>query len=315
MFLFDNRLSTDIYQVLALEEILLRQWDGHIAMLWQSERSLVVGKHQNTLAEINLPFAREHQLQVARRLSGGGTVYHDLGNLNFTFIQGGEKGRLVDFARYLEPVIRAINQLGLDARMGTRNEIMLGGKKISGNAEHTYRNRVLHHGTLLYNSDLKTLIGSLRINPLKYRDKGIKSVQAQVGNLSDSLPGMGFDMFRNHLANSLCEQFGDVEMGLPDPDFWERALVLAQEKYRTWDWIFGRSPDYTLHRHLRWQEEDAVLKLDVRLGLVTGAEIVTERGVQVGQDLLSALKGQRHDWDTVATICAAWGHGQVVDFF
>ena len=157
--------NRDIYFNLALEEYLLMHEVDDYFVLWQSEPAVVVGKHQNTLAEINYRFVSEKNIRVARRLSGGGTVYHDQGNLNFTYIANGEPGKLVDFKRFIEPVIHFLGTLGIDAQQGLKNEILVRGKKISGNAEHVYKNRVLHHGTLLFHSDLHLLRECLRVIP------------------------------------------------------------------------------------------------------------------------------------------------------
>ncbi len=149
--------SRDPYFNLAAEEYLLKQSTDDVFMLWQSSPVVVSGKHQNVYAEMNYRYIREKGILVARRLTGGGTVYHDPGNINFSFIRQGEAGKMVDFTGFIEPVIRFVNSLGVHASQGPKHEIMVNGKKISGNAEHVFKNRVLHHGTLLFDAALDEL--------------------------------------------------------------------------------------------------------------------------------------------------------------
>ena len=176
--------NTNPYFNLAAEEYVLRNFKENCFMLWRNRPSIIVGKHQNTLAEINVDYVKEKNIDVVRRLSGGGAVFHDLGNLNFTFIKNAEKEEaLVDFKKYVEPVLEVLQHLGVNAKFEGRNDIMIDGKKISGNAEHVFKKRVLHHGTLLFSSQMADLSNALKVNPLKYQDKGGKSVRSRVTNL------------------------------------------------------------------------------------------------------------------------------------
>src|SRR4030042_3173441 len=154
--------NNDPYYNLATEEYFLRQGEDDIFMLSRSNPSVIVGKHQNTLAEINYKFAIKNNIQVARRLTGGGTVYQDMGNVNFSFIRQGEPGKLVNFGNFIAPIVSFLQAIGIEAYQGIKNEIMAYGRKISGNAEHVYKNRVLHHGTLLFNTNLNSLSESLK---------------------------------------------------------------------------------------------------------------------------------------------------------
>jgi len=167
--------SRNVFFNLAVEEYLLKQKTDDVFMLWQSGISVVVGKHQNTYAEINHAYIREHQIPVVRRLSGGGAVFHGPGNLNFTFIQNGEPGKMVNFRKFVTPVIEYLKTLGLSAEIGTQNEILIGGVKISGNAEHIFKKRVLHHGTLLFNVDLSMLKEAIKVVPERYIGKAVQS--------------------------------------------------------------------------------------------------------------------------------------------
>ncbi|MBN2814917.1 MAG: lipoate--protein ligase family protein, partial [Bacteroidales bacterium] len=182
--LFLTSEITDPYYNLATEEYLLRQLHDDVFMLWISRPVIVVGKHQNALAEINYRFVSDNHIDVARRLTGGGAVFHDEGNVNFAFIRAGEPGRLVDFNAFIEPVTAFLQTLGVEALRGPKNEILVNGLKISGNAEHVYKNRVLHHGTLLYQSNLDRLRQSLKPSGGRYIDKAVQSNRSSVTNLT-----------------------------------------------------------------------------------------------------------------------------------
>lgn len=304
MIFLDNTISTSPYFNLALEEYFFKQIEDDSIILWRSENAIVVGKHQNTLAEINMPYAQSQNIKIARRLSGGGTVYHDLGNLNFTFIQTGEKEKLVDFAKFLKPIINALAELGVEAIQGKRNELLVEGKKISGNAEHTFKNRVLHHGTLLFNTKLDVLIKSLRINPLKYQDKAIKSVQSRVINLNQYISG-DFDHFRSTLANSLKKQF-EIETNYVISDIEiEEIKRLEKEKYQTWDWNFGYSPTYTLSKVLKTNDGEVPMKISVKKGLIN--EITLEGDNVSHVEELKKLEGKFHKPEIVRPITNALG--------
>ena len=149
--------NTNPFYCLAAEEYLLKNFDDDIFMLWQSKDTVVLGKHQNALAEINYPFVRANNVTVARRISGGGTVFHDAGNVNFAFIKNVKSPAEISFKQFTQPVVEALALLGIEATSSGRNDLLIEGLKISGNAEHVFKNRVLHHGTLLFNSDLENL--------------------------------------------------------------------------------------------------------------------------------------------------------------
>ena len=202
--------STDPYFNLAAEEYVLKNFPDNCFMLWQNENTIVVGKHQNTLAEINMDYIREKTIKVVRRLSGGGAVYHDLGNLNFTFIMNGHEGHLVDFKKYTLPVIQVLQKLSVDARFQGKNSLTINGKKFSGNAEHIYRKRVLHHGTILFSSLTEDLQLALKVNPLKYKSKAVKSIRSRVTNVKEHL-SQDIDLFRfrDMIIEHVLEVFTD----------------------------------------------------------------------------------------------------------
>jgi lipoate-protein ligase A len=259
----------DPFYNLAAEEYFLRNSGEEFFMLWQSDPVVVVGKHQNTLAEINYRFTRSNQIPVARRLTGGGTVYHDRGNINFSFIRQGVPGKLVDFGSFITPVINFLKTLGIDATHGEKNEILVKGKKISGNAEHVYKNRVLHHGTLLYHANMDMLHESIKPGSGKYTDRAVQSNRSKVMNLVECLnPPISILEFCEKLMHFIRSHFNGHDF-VPGMKEQEAIQKLAVDKYRTWEWIFGWSPDYTFHGVYRTGDLRIASDLTVHRGMIT----------------------------------------------
>lgn len=273
-------------------------------MLWRSENAIVVGKHQNAMAEINLPFVRQKQIKVARRISGGGTVFHDLGNLNFTFIANGKEGSLIDFRKFTQPVIDVLKELGIHAEFGGRNDLRVDGKKISGNAEHVWKKRTLHHGTILFSSDISDLSGALKVNPLQYTDRAVKSVRSKVTNLSDHLKEtMDVIEFRDRIMKHILENYKDSRIYEFSKADLETILRLKEEKFDTWEWTFGYSPKYNLSKSIRTDEGNVKFSLDVEKGTIRDLGI--EGNVYSAEEieyLNQFLSGVRHDPEEVSQI-------------
>lgn len=285
----------DPYYHLATEEYLLKYTDCEWFVLWVSTAAVVVGKHQNVLAEINVPYVRAQNIAVCRRLSGGGTVFHDRGNLNFTFIRQGEKERMIDFARHLEPVLAFLQSCGIDARFSGRNDLLINGLKVSGNAEHVFRNRVLHHGTLLFDADLTHLGVSLRSNAQFYEDRAVKSVRSRVANIVDFLPeSLTIEAFKSKMADYMNSYFQALPFALSGDDR-EAIGKLADEKYRQWDWIYGYSPRYVFRRSLFFLSDDIVIEAEVVKGLFSKLRIeacYADAGFATA--VCDSLAGKRH---------------------
>ena len=202
--------STDPYFNIATDEYIFKNLKEDCFMLWRNDNAIIVGKHQNTLAEINVDYVKERGIKVVRRLSGGGAVYHDLGNLNFTFTRTGENTEMVDFERYTLPIIEVLQNLGVDAKFEGRNDLTIEGKKFSGNAEHVFKNKVLHHGTILYSSEMKDVSGALKINPLKYKDRAVKSIPKRVTNVSNHLKEpLALDDFTQKIMDHVLASFDE----------------------------------------------------------------------------------------------------------
>lgn len=261
--------NTDAWFNLASEEYVLKNLQEDVFMLWQNHNAIVVGKHQNTLAEINYDYVKEKDIQVVRRLSGGGTVYHDMGNLNFTFIMNGHSGQMVDFRKFTRPILDVLNKLGVEAVFEGRNDLTINGLKFSGNAEHVYKNRVLHHGTLLFASELGTLTNALQVNPLKFQDKAVKSVRSRVTNISDHLQTkMDVSEFKSRIMAHIIELYPDArEYTFTDFDL-EQIQQLVKEKYATWEWNFGYSPQYDFRKMIKTSGGFVEYHLNVADGII-----------------------------------------------
>lgn len=232
--------NTDPYFNIASEEYFLKNFSWDCFLLYRNSPCVIIGKHQNTFSEINYEFVRENNIKVVRRLSGGGAVYHDLGNLNFTFIMNGKYGELVDFKKYTRPIIEVLKSLSVVAKFEGHNSLTVNGRKISGNAEHISKTRVLHHGTLLFSSNIEVLTSTLKIDPSKYDDKAVKSVRSQVTNISDHLKtDLNIIEFRDKILDYILSNFPGASLYELTEQDKEKIRELVEEKYSDWNWNFG----------------------------------------------------------------------------
>ncbi|HRY99236.1 MAG TPA: lipoate--protein ligase [Bacteroidales bacterium] len=293
--------STDPYFNLAAEEYLLKEFRQDIFMLWRNHNSIIVGKHQNTLAEINYDFVRENGIKVVRRLSGGGTVFHDLGNLNFTFIQTGEGEHLVDFRRYTQPILEVLSDMGIEARFEGRNDLTIEGRKFSGNAEHVYRDRVLHHGTLLFASEIADLTAALKVNPAKFHDKAVKSVRSRVTNISEHLrEPMDISAFTQRIMAHVTSGRADSQAYTFSPDDEEAIRQLVRSRYSTWEWNFGYSPRYDFIRSFSTSGGHVEVHFDVKDGIIREARIFGDFfHIRDTAELENLLTGLPHEYEAL----------------
>lgn len=263
--------SQSPYYNLAAEEYLLTQTNDDVFMLWQNANSIIVGRHQNTLAEINREFVEQNNITVARRLTGGGAVFHDLGNLNFTFIQNIQpQDKEINFVKYLQPIVDALKTLGIPASFSGRNDLMIHDKKISGNAMAFNGNRVLEHGCMLFSTQHNDLVNALKVDPDKFKDKAVKSVRSRVTNISEHLPTpMSVLEFKDYLMNFIMGQQpgATVEQLTPEED----AIIqqLAERKFSTWEWNYGNSPKYAITNKIRTPGGTVQIMMDVKNGHIT----------------------------------------------
>ena len=263
--------SNDAYFNMAVEEYVFTHFADDVFMLWRNEPAIIVGLFQNSLSEINLDFVKEKNIKVVRRLTGGGAVFHDLQNLNFTFVESNSKG---NFRTFTQPIIEVLNGLGVDARFEGRNDLMIDGRKFSGNAQCISNGRILHHGTLLFDTAMTDMSNALKVNPLKFEDKAVKSVRKRVTNISEHLKSpMTVLQFADLIMKHIMETRANCHLyEFTDEDF-VSINKLRDEKYSTWDWNFGHSPKYSYSKMIRTQGGNIELHLNIVKGVIMEAKI------------------------------------------
>ena len=259
--------NPDAYYNLAAEEYIFTSLDKEqeYLLLWQNQNAVVVGKHQNTIEEINTAYVKEHGVQVVRRLSGGGAVYHDLGNLNYTFIVNAPKGRY-NFREMSQPVADTLIRLGVNVDFSGRNDLVIDGKKISGSAQFIRQGRILHHGTLLLHSDLDQVSRVLTVKDDKIASKGVKSVRSRVTNICEYLPGITVRAFQSQLEKTLLDrnltvyEFSEADVAA--------ISALRDSKYVTWEWNYGYSPEYDIKKDRRLANGGLSIYIKVQKGII-----------------------------------------------
>ena len=266
-----ENFSTDPTYNLALEEFLHLHHQPlcDTFLLWQNEPTVVIGRNQNTLDEIHRAYVEAAGVHVVRRNSGGGAVYHDLGNLNFSFlVDDCENG--FHFERFTRPVIRTLEQLGIMAENSGRNDITISGRKISGNAQYRRNGRLLHHGTILFDANLENLAKALNHASEKYVSRAVASIRSRVTNVCEHLPKpIPIAEFRDLLAKNVISEYDITPDTLSDREQ-EAVVKLRDEKYRSREWNYGQSPPFWTHSGIQkftWGMLD--IRLEVREGKIT----------------------------------------------
>ena len=298
MILVDPERVTDPHLNLAMEEYLLRNFetDEDLLLLYINEPSIILGRYQNAWEEVNQEYVDAHKIHVVRRVSGGGTVYHDLGNLNFSMITQRAAENFHNFKKFTAPVIAVLQEMGVDAELNGRNDIVVGGRKISGNAQYIATRRMVSHGTLLFNSDLGSIGEALRANPGEFTSKSIKSVRSQVANIRDYLDEpMDVETFRQRLLGGIFGGSSEIPSHRLSRADWEAIRALARDRYQTYEWNYGSSPDFSLRRAQRFGFGEIVADIEIRRGQIYSIHFsgdFTRRGETSG--LEARLAGVRY---------------------
>ncbi|EWH21779.1 lipoate--protein ligase LplJ [Bacillus haynesii] len=299
MLFIDNQNITDPRINLAIEEYCLKHLDPEETYLlfYINQPSIIIGKNQNTIEEINTKYVDENGIIVVRRLSGGGAVYHDLGNLNFSFITKDDGNSFHNFKKFTEPVVAALKKLGVDAELSGRNDLMANGRKISGNAQFSTKGRMFSHGTLLFDSEIEHVVSALKVKKDKIESKGIKSIRSRVANISEFLDQkMTTVEFRSMLLRYIFDTEGDIpEYKLTEKD-WEIINQISKERYQNWDWNYGKSPKFNLQHSKRFQAGSVDIRLEVQKGVIRECKIFGDFfGVGDVSDIEEKLTGVQYE--------------------
>lgn len=293
--------SMDPYYNFALEYYLLTEKEMRndiIFMLWRTNPTLMIGKHQNTLEEINTAYAKEHDIHIVRRITGGGTIYTEAGGWQFSFINP-NGSQEIDFSLYTTPIVNALVKMGVDAYANGRNDLMIDGKKFSGNAQCRLNHFVLHHGSLLFDTNIEAMVRAITVDEDKIISKGIKSVKERVCNIRDFLSDdIDVERFKELLVLELLGEDGHVYT-LTEEEI-KRVHEIATEKFRSWDWNYGKSPNFNLTRAKRFSGGKISFHLFVKKGLIEECEISGDFFENKPLHLLiDQLKGCRYEKETL----------------
>lgn len=298
MIFVDNEKQYDPRVNLAIEEHLVRNLnvEGDILLFYINEPSIIIGRNQNTLEEINYPYVEENHIIVVRRLSGGGAVYHDHGNLNFSFINANGREFLHNFKKFTAPVVKVLKSMGVPAEMNGRNDIVVEERKISGNAQYAIGTKLVSHGTLLFNSDLSKVSEALNVKTEKIESKGIKSVRSRVANISEYISEpMDILEFRERVKNGILEEANNGIYKLGQAD-WDAINQISKDRYQQWEWNFGRSPKFNIQKTQRFSFGQIDARIEVHNGQIKQVKLFGDfLGLRDVSDVESKLIGVRYD--------------------
>ncbi len=300
MYFIDNKGITDPRINLAIEEYALKTMDvdkDSFFLFYINEPAIIIGKNQNTIEEINTDFVDINGIHVVRRLSGGGAVYHDLGNLNFSFITKDDGDSFRNFKKFTQPIVDALKEMGVDAELSGRNDILAEGRKISGNAQFTTKGRMFSHGTLMFDTEIDAVVSALKVRKDKIESKGIKSIRSRVANITEFLEQKStIEEFRVTLLNSIFGGKENIkEMVLTEQD-WTNIKELSKQRYGNWDWNYGKSPAFNMAHSERFPTGGIDVRLQVKNGLIEDAHIYGDFfGVGDVADIENRLVGVSYD--------------------
>ncbi|MBX9957811.1 lipoate--protein ligase [Peribacillus simplex] len=306
MLFIDNKGITDPRINLAIEEYALKHLniDETYLLFYINRPSIIIGRNQNTIEEINSDYVDEKGITVVRRLSGGGAVYHDLGNLNFSFITKDDGDSFHNFKKFTEPVVETLEKLGIHAELSGRNDILAEGKKISGNAMFSTKGRMFSHGTLLFQSEMDHIVSALKVKKDKIESKGIKSIRSRVGNIADFLKEpMSVEEFRSFLLQNIFKDTGKVtEYVLTETD-WEKIHEISEDRYQNWEWNYGKSPKFNLQNSHRFPVGSVDIRLEVNRGIIENCKIYGDFfGVGEVADIERKLTGTRYEKEAISRV-------------
>lgn len=299
MLFIDNKGITDPRINLAIEEYALKNLDINETYLlfYINEPSIIIGKNQNTIEEINTEYVEGNGIHVVRRLSGGGAVYHDLGNLNFSFITKDDGESFHNFRKFTEPVVDALRKLGVNAELSGRNDLTVEGRKVSGNAQFSTKGRMFSHGTLMLDSEIDSVVSALKVKKDKIESKGIKSIRSRVANISEFLTEkMTIEEFRSLLLENIFGDKDQIEEYVLTNEDWKKIHQLSEERYQNWDWNYGKSPKFNLQHSHRFPVGGIDIRLDVDKGKVENCKIYGDFfGVGDVSEIENKLMGVRYE--------------------
>ncbi|WP_303969791.1 lipoate--protein ligase [Sporosarcina ureae] len=300
MKFIDNQGVTDPRINLAIEEYVLNTMDvdeDSYLLFYINEPSIIIGKNQNTVEEINTEFVDRQGIHVVRRLSGGGAVYHDKGNLNFSFITKDNGESFRNFKKFTEPVTDALAKMGIKAELLGRNDILIDGRKISGNAQFATGDRMFSHGTLLFDTDMEGVVNSLKVKKDKIESKGIKSIRSRVANISEFLEEpISIEQFRQEILNSMFDGEENIEYRVLTDEDWTKIRELSAQRYGNWEWNYGRSPKFNLQQSKRFPVGGIDVRLQVEKGLIENVSIYGDFfGVGEVKEIENRLIGLKYE--------------------
>lgn len=299
LLFIDNKGITDPRINLAIEEYALKNLDINETYLlfYINGPSIIIGKNQNTIEEINTEYVEAKDIKVVRRLSGGGAVYHDLGNLNFSFITKDDGESFHNFKKFTEPVVEALHKLGVNAELSGRNDLVVEGRKISGNAQFSTRGRMFSHGTLMLDSEIDNVVSALKVKKDKIESKGIKSIRSRVANISEFLEHkISIEDFRSLLLENIFGGKDKIEEYVLTEEDWQQIHQLSKERYQNWDWNYGKSPKFNLQHSHRFPVGSIDIRLEVNKGIIENCKIFGDFfGVGDVSEIEEKLMGLRYE--------------------